>query len=481
MNDQSMKFRLGIFVLGAGILLAVLIVLFGDLPDLFRSQQTYTVRFAQAPGIETGTPVRKSGIRIGEVTDFNLDPESGAVTVQIIVERKYQLRKGDVPMLGRGILGDSNINFVPATDIKLVSDREVAPPGFTYDGKSGDILTRIGAVAQDLVPASQATLDELREVSKKISELLPEAKRTMQEAQLAMNKVGNAAESADNLMRSNQERITKTLDNISLVSERIGNMVTPNMTRRIETILLNTETVSAEMAALLNDENRRTATEALKSARSAMDRFALVMNDENVKNINATLKSLQDISTNASNTLKTMDRSMDKAEKLLTNLNEGVTETRTLVKNVNSRVDTLGPHLETAAKDASSAMKRLTSSADKVDQVLTDVQAFTKELGTRGPALLKNFEDASGRISQVVIDIGTFSRSLAEGNGTIRRLVMDPQLYNSLNEAAAVATKSVARLDRILYDFAIFADKLARHPELLGVSGAVAPSSGIKR
>src|SRR5437762_127553 len=111
MNDQAMKFRLGIFVLGAVILLGVLIVLFGDLPDVFRGQLQYTVRFAQAAGLETGSPVRKSGIRIGEVSTYTLDPDSGIVTVKVLVDRKYQLRKGDQPALGRGLLGDSNINF----------------------------------------------------------------------------------------------------------------------------------------------------------------------------------------------------------------------------------------------------------------------------------------------------------------------------------------------------------------------------------
>ncbi|HQR41155.1 MAG TPA: MlaD family protein, partial [Gemmatales bacterium] len=193
MNDNAMKFRLGIFVLGAGILLAVLIVLFGDLPDLFRGQYQYTVRFAQAPGVEAGSPVRKSGIRIGEVSNFNLDPETGAVAVVITVEKKYQLRKGDMPTLGRGLLGDSNINFVPIAEIKQVGDREPAPAGFVYEGKSGDVLTKLGAAATDLVPASQAAVDELRELSKKINEMLPEFKRTMTEAQVAMNKFGNAA------------------------------------------------------------------------------------------------------------------------------------------------------------------------------------------------------------------------------------------------------------------------------------------------
>lgn len=478
MNEQAMKFRLGIFVLGAGVLLAVLIVLFGDMPDIFRGQYHYTVRFASAPGVEAGTPVRKSGIRIGEVGAYTLDTETGAVTVNIVVDKKYQLRKGDMPALGRGLLGDSNINFVPVADVKVAGDRELAPAGFVYEGKSSDILTRLG---NDLVPQSQAALDEVRELSKKISELMPEMKKTMQETQIALNKVGNAAESADNILRSNQEKIGKALDNVSMVSERLGNMVTPQMTRRIETILLNTETVSAEMAALLNDENRRVATATLKAAQSAMDRFAMVMNDENVKNISLTLKSLQDIGSNVASTLKNIDGGVADAQKLVRNLDGGVTDTRRLINNANTRMDTMAPTLETALKDAGSAMKRFTTSAEKLDAVLSNLQTFTKDLGERGPAMLKNLEDASTRVSQVVVDVGTFTRSLAQGDGTIRRLVMDPGLYNSLNEAAAAAGKGVSRFDRILYDFSIFSDKLARHPELIGVSGAIAPSSGIKR
>jgi hypothetical protein len=36
-------------------------------------------------------------------------------------------------------------------------------------------------------------------------------------------------------------------------------------------------------------------------------------------------------------------------------------------------------------------------------------------------------------------------------------------------------------MDRILKDLETFADKLARHPELLGVRGAIRPSEGLKQ
>jgi phospholipid/cholesterol/gamma-HCH transport system substrate-binding protein len=481
MNEQAMKFRLGLFVLGAAILLAVLIALFGDLPDIFRGQLRYTIRFAQAPGIEAGTPVRKSGIRIGEVTSYTLDPETGAVAVHVLVDRRYQLRKGDQPSLGRGLLGDATINFAPVTEARTPADRELAISGHVFEGKLSDVLTRLGTAAGELVPASQAAVDELREVSKKLNEMLPEMRRTMQEAQVAMNKLGNAAESADNVIRGNQERITKALDNVSGVSERLSNLITPNTTRRIETILANAETASAEIAALLNDENRRNAAEALKSARTAMDRFSAMANDENVKNLSATLKSLQDIGSGVAATLKNIDLGVADARTTIRNIDGGVADARKAINNINGRIDTLGPQLDTTMKDASAAMKSFSTSAEKLDVSLTNLQAFTKELGERGPGLIRNVDEVSVRLGQVAIDLGTFTKSLSQGDGTIRRLVSDPALYNALNEAAAAAGKGVSRFDRILYDLSIFSDKIARHPELLGVSGAVAPSSGIKR
>ena len=112
MNDQAMKFRLGVFALGAAILLAVLIILFGRFPVLFSRPLEYVVTFSEAPGVEPGTAVRKSGVRIGEVQSVDLDPDTGAVTVRIVVDRKYQLRKGDKATIGKNlILNDATINF----------------------------------------------------------------------------------------------------------------------------------------------------------------------------------------------------------------------------------------------------------------------------------------------------------------------------------------------------------------------------------
>src|SRR6266699_7066729 len=105
MNDQAIRFRFGIFVLASLILLAVLTILFGGFPSYFKRTDSYTIIFANAQGVAPGTPVRRSGVRIGEVRSVALDNETGKVQVEIRVDDNFSLRKGDRPTLLQGLLG----------------------------------------------------------------------------------------------------------------------------------------------------------------------------------------------------------------------------------------------------------------------------------------------------------------------------------------------------------------------------------------
>lgn len=68
-----MQFRVGVVVLGTLIITAILLVIFGKLPSLIPGRY-YTIRvyFDYANGVDKDTPVRKSGVLIGRVTDVRL-------------------------------------------------------------------------------------------------------------------------------------------------------------------------------------------------------------------------------------------------------------------------------------------------------------------------------------------------------------------------------------------------------------------------
>src|SRR4029077_3018291 len=103
-----------------------------------------------------------------------------------------------------------------------------------------------------------------------------------------------------------------------------------------------------------------------------------------------------------------------------------------------------------------------------------------KPMAERSQGIMRNLDESAEKLNGVLGDVRDLFRGFARGDGTLQRLLSDPSLYNHLNEAACLITRSLPRLDRILGDLEVFADKLARHPEAIGLGGVVRPGSGLK-
>jgi hypothetical protein len=69
---------------------------------------------------------------------------------------------------------------------------------------------------------------------------------------------------------------------------------------------------------------------------------------------------------------------------------------------------------------------------------------------------------------------------LDQSDGTLRRLLTDPSLYVHLDQLVCTLGKLTPWVNLILKNFEVFADKLARHPESIGLGGVVRPGSGLK-
>src|SRR5580704_8622858 len=104
MNERLMQFRIGMFVMVAGLVLTMMIIWFGESPSILRDQVYIRVHFVEAPGVLEGVPVRKSGIRIGEVFAIGFDErpnQPDGVLVTLALERRYRLHAGTTPRLAR--------------------------------------------------------------------------------------------------------------------------------------------------------------------------------------------------------------------------------------------------------------------------------------------------------------------------------------------------------------------------------------------
>src|SRR5579872_3812904 len=102
MSERVMRIWIGIFVAGSLLLLAWLIILFGSAPNIFKRTTPYVIAFTDAQGIGPGSPVRRSGVRIGEVRDVILDNNSDEVRVEVAIDRRYTVWQTDEAVVVTG-------------------------------------------------------------------------------------------------------------------------------------------------------------------------------------------------------------------------------------------------------------------------------------------------------------------------------------------------------------------------------------------
>jgi phospholipid/cholesterol/gamma-HCH transport system substrate-binding protein len=156
---------------------------------------------------------------------------------------------------------------------------------------------------------------------------------------------------------------------------------------------------------------------------------------------------------------------------------------REILKNAkvgSERLESLAKGTEVLIKDSQVAVKRLNESLLKADKILDNVDKATKPFAERSEPILKNLEESTDKLNRTLADLRETFRVLARSDGTLQKLLSDPALYQNLNDTAIMVQKILPRVDRILSDVEIFADKIARHPESLGVGGVVRPSTGLK-
>src|SRR5260221_8983544 len=116
---------MGLFVLGAIPVLGTLLILFAKRPELLRSRDRFFVTFSNAPNLQPGTPVKRWGVKIGEVDKVELDP-SGRVKVEVLVEKRYPPRRNEVPQITSNLLtNDATIDMI--TEPKETNKDEVRP------------------------------------------------------------------------------------------------------------------------------------------------------------------------------------------------------------------------------------------------------------------------------------------------------------------------------------------------------------------
>jgi len=179
----------------------------------------------------------------------------------------------------------------------------------------------------------------------------------------------------------------------------------------------------------------------------------------------------------------------DRFEKMMRKTESALDAFNTAMKNID---DVMGdPAAREDIKDTISALPEVVAdlrktvqgigtTVDTADRNLRNLEGLTRPLGERGAAMVAQIDVTISRLDTTLQQAAMFTKALNESQGTLGKLVRDPQVYNDLAQAAANVNKLTKELRPIVDDVRVFTDKIARHPEQLGVRGAIDRRPGLK-
>jgi len=149
------------------------------------------------------------------------------------------------------------------------------------------------------------------------------------------------------------------------------------------------------------------------------------------------------------------------------------------------------PETKAKLKDASQQLpelirnsKEAVAEAHKImigfDKNLQNVEKFTSALGDQGQILMVRLAQSTEKLDKLAEELLVLTQTVNRGEGTLGQLVQNRELYDNLNRTVSNVEALSRELKPIMADVRIFTDGIARHPEKLGVRGALERSPGTK-
>lgn len=464
MSERTAKLRLGGFMAAGLTGLAGLAMLFGGAPRLFDNRAAYTVLFSEAPGITPGTPVRKSGVRVGEVTSLDLEENTGQVRVTIRVDKKFLPRQNEEATIFRGILsGDTSLDFIP----KVTADGlPVSTRGEAY-AINAEIVGQTPINPNTLVRQASGVLPSAQESMVRILNSIQRVEQTLPKIERAFDEVAELAKSGREFVPELRETNRKVQSLISF-NDPPANPANPAAPKPDDKADATLRTTLADIRDFLKsakplvDDVRKVLKDnevdlggTLKAVRKTAEGVSDVLSEENRKNLTRIVKNLETASEELSKSLKVASLFLDTGDKAL--------------KELNARM----PQVERTLAAAENTFKG-------AEGAVKNIESATKPLAENADQIVKNVNLTADQLAKTLVEVRETLRALNRADGTLGKLVTDPALYNQLNDATVSLTRTLLRAEKIAADLQVFSDKIARRPEQIGVGGAIRPSAGLK-
>ena len=373
MDERVLKFRLGVVVLTASIVSAILIMMFGAAPDFTGTYYELNIEFPAAPGVGGNSPVLKSGVPIGRVTDVDLQ-DDGGVLLKMRINSDYKLQQSEICRIRIGsiVTGDAVLEFVASNRSQLLKN-------FDLDA-NGQLSQQEAAKAQQLLQDG----DYLRTGTV--------AEDPLQVIMNMQQRMGDTFESIENAGIG----IKRAADDFALLMDNLNQFLGSN-NGQLQSILQKTDV-------------------ALKNFGDAMAMVNDLTGDPQFKaSLQQALKDLPSVFEQTKLTVAQARRAMTSFESM----------SQSATINLNNLQSLTGP----LKQQGPGLVQNIMHSIESMDQLFSQLSVFSKSLnsqhGTLGklvhdPTLFQrltsaanNIDDASRRLRPIMADLRVFSDKLA--------------------------------------------------------------------
>ncbi len=418
MDDNKLRFGVGVLVIATIGIAIILTFLFGAFPTVLNREYTLYVEFPSAEGVSTNTPVLRDGVRVGRVADIDLIEEKG-VLLTLSMDASVPLTHRYYPRIGNGslITGDATVEFVLGDEqtlarkldnnLDLISKPYTDKESVFYGEKTSNPMNVFVEMEDDVL-------------------------RTLEQIQRA----GEAV-----------ERVSGTVDKFTLTMQQTiggGDSTMQDLTLGAKQTLEEFQGAIRDIRSIISNPIIR------QNLESSIAKLPEILGEAKT-----TLEATQQ-------TLQSFERAGDQFEKV------GV---------VAERVGVAAEETVTGAKRSVAGVERVILGAERtmsgVERTVENVERFTKPLGDRGPQLVEQVLVSLANLDNALLQIDTFGQALNNSDGTVRRLLEDDDLYWQIRRTMDNVEQASARIRPILDDVRTFSDKVARDPRELGVRGAL--------
>lgn len=196
-----------------------------------------------------------------------------------------------------------------------------------------------------------------------------------------------------------------------------------------------------------------------------------------------------EVSKLAGNVNKVLESNDDQINRIITETETAISTFQTAMNNIN---DVIGDpkvrenlkqvvdNLPKLFEDSRATVNTMRSTLEGVDRNMRNLEGFTAPLGERGEEIIARIDRTTSSLDELLGIMSDFGRKLNSGQGSFGKFMTDPELYNSLVASAKNVECVTQELKPIISDVRVFTDRIARHPELLGVRGAIQRNPGTK-